>query len=166
MLVVEDGTGLIDADTYVSVAEADAYHLLYGNAAWVDIDAERKEVLLRRATRDLDIMFGSRYKGSVYITTQSLAWPRLVSYANSGISRYLKDAVSELALVEHTTDVLGPDDFSGNIKSTTKKVGALEKSVEYFGPTGSVAKNKMTKVYALMSGLLGTSSGHYVTLVR
>ena len=169
-LVVEDGTGLSNADSYVSVEEADAYHLLYGNDEWATL--ANKEVLLRRASRDIDLMFGTRYQSRPFLTTQSLLWPRIPYYSSPyveviGVSQTLKNAVMELALIEATTDVLGPDDFSGNIKSSTKKVGDLEKSVEYFGPNGTSVSNKLTKVYALMSGLFGTrSSGHYVTLVR
>ena len=50
MLIVEDGTGLSNADSYASLAEANLYHANHGNVDWSDIDATTKEQLLRKAT--------------------------------------------------------------------------------------------------------------------
>ena len=36
-LIVEDGTGLANAESYVSVADATTYHTNYGNTAWTAI---------------------------------------------------------------------------------------------------------------------------------
>lgn len=44
MLIVEDGTGIANADSYVSVAEADAYHVAFGNDLWAAIDPTKKKL--------------------------------------------------------------------------------------------------------------------------
>ena len=45
--VTEDGTGLAEANSYVSVAEADAYHADRGNAAWIGEDSAKQSALIK-----------------------------------------------------------------------------------------------------------------------
>lgn len=75
-LAVEDGTGISDADSYVSVAYADTYHAHYGNAAWYLLAGEEKEQLLRRATRHMSEVYRGRWRGSRLSNSQALCWPR------------------------------------------------------------------------------------------
>ena len=72
-LVVEDGTGLSTAESYISVADADTYHSDRGNALWTGTDAVKEEAL-RQATEYLDATYD--WKGSISLTTQALNWPR------------------------------------------------------------------------------------------
>jgi hypothetical protein len=75
-LIVEDGTGKDDAESYVSVAETDAYHTARGNTTWTG-DASAKEAALRRATQFIDTTYRRRWPGSrVNGRAQSLDWPR------------------------------------------------------------------------------------------
>jgi hypothetical protein len=73
-LIVEDGSGLPDAESYASVNTADAYHANFNNAAWTAASTAVKEAALRRATQYLD----SRYKFLGYRLhyNQALMWPR------------------------------------------------------------------------------------------
>ena len=61
-LTVEDGTGLVGADSYVSVADCETYcdarGLTFSGAATAD-----KEAALRRATASIDAMYRSRFPG-------------------------------------------------------------------------------------------------------
>lgn len=50
-LIVEDGTGLADAESYLSVADADTYHADRNNEAWQDYSTAEKEAALRKATQ-------------------------------------------------------------------------------------------------------------------
>ncbi len=66
-LVVEDGTGLSNADSYVALADVTAYLTKYASAAtlaaWsagASIDTERA---CRNATHYLDAQYGSRLPG-------------------------------------------------------------------------------------------------------
>lgn len=113
-LIVEDGTGLEDAESYISVADADAYHEKRGNTAWDVIDD--KEALLRKAT---DFMLGryrARWRGVRKTSTQSLDWPRLYVaipdapsggyYSSDSIPAAVKNACASLALKAYSDDLL------------------------------------------------------------
>ena len=77
MLIVEDGTGLADADSYCSVAYADAYHAAMGSAAWAALTAEAKEQALRRAAAFMSLHLGGRsWAGRRSLQTQALDGPR------------------------------------------------------------------------------------------
>lgn len=96
-LVVEDGTGLANAESYVSVADADAYHVDFGNTAWASSTEPAKEAALRRATQYLDSRY--RYRGEPLTDTQALAWPRTINDAISDWPvKRLADACCELAV--------------------------------------------------------------------
>src|SRR5688572_6043385 len=76
-LVVEDGTGLANADSYVSLAQADAYHITLGNTGWAGTN-ELKEQALRRATRYIDFFYYDRWSGvRLNGRDQALQWPRI-----------------------------------------------------------------------------------------
>jgi hypothetical protein len=72
---VEDGTGLTDATSYVSVNDADAYFAVDPNVTdWDVLDNEDKEQLLNWATRTLDQKV--IWAGTPSTTMQALRWPR------------------------------------------------------------------------------------------
>lgn len=72
-IIVEDGTGLTTAETYVSVEDADAYHTAMGNTGWTGTEAA-KEVALRRAAQYIDTRY--TYRGTRVNLNQALEWPR------------------------------------------------------------------------------------------
>ncbi len=81
-LVVEDGTGLPTANSYVSLCNALAYFQARGTA-WSDIRAtgDQRSAALVRATAYIDATYRSRFPG--YRTTgrlQGLEWPRNGAY--------------------------------------------------------------------------------------
>ena len=80
-LIVEDGTGLLDSNSYVTVAEVDAYFTDRGNPTWNGTG--NKEHLLIQATDYLDAAFGSSFQGSKKTQSQALAFPRY----NQGATR-------------------------------------------------------------------------------
>lgn len=89
-LIVEDGTVVAGAESYVTVAEADAYHTARGNAAWDDV--EDKEAALRRATDYMVRMYRQRWKGIRKNIAQTLDWPREMVYTEpfmrGGVGEY------------------------------------------------------------------------------
>lgn len=71
-LIVEVGAGLTDSESYVSVAECNAYHLKHGGIAWDAVDDQ--EAALRNATQYLDSMY--KWRGDPLKSDQALKWPR------------------------------------------------------------------------------------------
>ena len=170
-LITEDGTGLINSESYISVTDATTYHANFGNDAWVNLDVSQQEIYLRKASRDIDALYGTSYLSSMLTTTQALLWPRN-SYTNfygitvTGIPVQLKNTVAELALLNASVDVLGPTDNAGNLKMDLVKVDTIETRKEYFAPTSSIAP-KMRKIALLIQPLLKSgSNGLYAEVVR
>jgi len=74
-LIVEDGTGLATAESYISVADADARHTAFGNSDWTGATSV-KEAALRRATAHMEQAYRERWKGTRLRPDQGLSWPR------------------------------------------------------------------------------------------
>ena len=73
-LIVEDGSALVNSESYCSVAFADDYHAKRGNVAWDVVDD--KEAALRKATDYMTQVYRNAWQGFRYRTYQSLDWPR------------------------------------------------------------------------------------------
>ena len=72
-LIVEDGTGLSNSNCYVSLADADQYHLDYEILAWNGSDDDKNSAILR-AARYMDTL---RWKGErAHKRAQAMDWPR------------------------------------------------------------------------------------------
>ena len=144
MLIVEDGTGLSNADSYASLAEANLYHANHGNVDWSDIDATTKEQLLRKATDYMVAQYRLQYAGYRRYSTQSLDWPRLYvplidSLSANVFPQYVdfdivptivKNACAELALKSYTA-ILMQDLTQGIIR---EKVDVIEVEYDKFSP--------------------------------
>lgn len=65
-LIIEDGSGKADANSYASVADGDAYHAghLYATA-WTAATADQKAIALVMATRLIDAEYQFRGVKSV-----------------------------------------------------------------------------------------------------
>jgi hypothetical protein len=76
-IVVEDGTGKSDAESYLSVLDATTRlgELGYSNFASVDTETG-KEALLRRSTKRLDSALAAVPRGTRANDTQALVYPR------------------------------------------------------------------------------------------
>ena len=57
MLIVEDGTGLANANAYVSVEFADEYFSARGNQTWVGLGSADKEAAIIKATDYLEAVY-------------------------------------------------------------------------------------------------------------
>jgi hypothetical protein len=75
ILIKEDGTGKVDANSYATVADANAYHdgHLYA-MAWTAATDDQKAVALVMATRLIDAEF--QFNGTRTAANQALQWPR------------------------------------------------------------------------------------------
>lgn len=96
MLIVEDGTGLPDAESAVSLAEFDAYCEKRGYADLIDKEEGEKEAAARNATEYADTY--RRFKGRTISGDQALQFPRegLSDWSGHpvlGLPRKFKEAV-------------------------------------------------------------------------
>ncbi len=128
-LIVEDGTGLPNAESYCSVAEANDYHAAIGNAAWAGLATDTlREENLRKATLFMRQLYRMTWQGKRTKSTQALDWPRydveVDDYwlASNIVPVDVKNACAELALKA----ISGPlvTDLTQGVKS--KKVGPIE----------------------------------------
>lgn len=143
MLIVEDGTGLSNAESYVSVADADAYHSAMGNSSWATGDTAAKEAALRRGTQYLDAHYS--FAGEPLTETQALEWPR-VGYGWPVVA--LKAATCELAL-RARSGALYADEAPAPV--TRETVGPI--TVEY-GNSDRGGQTRFAIVDDLLRGLL------------
>jgi hypothetical protein len=103
-LIVETGTIDPNANSYASIAQADARHSTSTGAdAWDNLDQQQKEQRLVTATRRLDALFD--WVGTPYRHDQPLGFPRRNLYDQTGRAVYMKavpatvrNAVIDLAL--------------------------------------------------------------------
>lgn len=137
-VIVEDGSIVANANSYGSVADADAYHTDRGNADWAALSPDEKAIRMIRATDYIDQRFGGRFIGLIINDEQMLAWPRLDTGTAAFdynfetelgvIPRKLKYACFEYALRAETA--LAPDPVVTDTGVTTvtikDKVGPIE----------------------------------------
>lgn len=139
---VETGAIVSGANSYASIADADAYHAERGGA-WTGTDAQKTAALLK-ATAYLDGKYRSRWKGyRVQPVTQALEWPRSsvefdgYSFRNSYravASNYYPTNVIPPEIVAATCELavralagpLAPDIAPGD-RLVKKKIDVIEK---------------------------------------
>ena len=145
-LIVENGTIVAGAESYISVADADTYFTNRGNATWAALTTEVKEQLLRKSTDYLVQAYRTKWSGYRVSAEQTLDWPRnfviredfqaaqlngfqMIGgnyyYANNIVPTEVKTACAEMAVKANSGD-LSPD---LSRKTTREKVDSLE--VEY-----------------------------------
>lgn len=157
-LIVEDGSGLSTAESYLSVADCGTYHTNRGNAAWTGTDP-LKEIALRKATQYLDAVYGRSFQGARVTVTQALAFPRydveLDGWVilSTTIPQRLKDATAELAVRALTEDLLADQDTPGSIESESVTVGPISTSTTYAG--GRSQQTSYPFVDAILAELVG-----------
>lgn len=109
-LIVEDGTGLPNAEALAGTDEFFAYHAKMGNDT-TGIDVPRAEILLRRATTYYSGIYRSAIVGFRATASQSQEWPRrsnepgYFDLINYGVPREVREGIIELALIADKTDI-------------------------------------------------------------
>lgn len=171
-LIVEDGTGLATAESYISVAAADTYFTNYARniSAWASDTTANKEQWLREAAQTLDAIFAGQWKGKRIDGDQALSFPRSgvetsdgYTVASNAVPTAVERAACELAW-KHlndsgpsatTGDTTGivPDSATGaNITEETVKAGPITETIKYTGEKMSQAT--FNKVKMILSEFL------------
>lgn len=153
-LIVEDGTGKIDAQTYATAAQL----VTYAAARTLTIPATtpEQESLLLKA---MDYLESLRYIGSRYTQEQSLSWPRTDAYVDGWLQTYtviparLVQAQLQLAIDSITVNLL-PNIAPGTKGAVVEEtVGAI--TVKYAAPSeGEPATTIAGNVLGVASALL------------
>lgn len=138
-LVVEDGTGLVGADAYTSVADADAYFLASANATWAAATVPAKEVAIVKATRYMEKRFGTKWKGLIASSEQALGWPRRYVYDERGtelvdqVPVQIARACAEYA-VQALINPLIPETVYPIADGAPVPFGRINRKIEKVGP--------------------------------
>lgn len=142
--VVEDGSAKSDANSYVSIADADSY---FDNgtapSTWTDATEADKQKALRIATSYVSERYSIRWRGVIQSDTQSLDWPRNgvvdaatgLVYDNDEMPKKLLNATAEVALRYLSGTSLRPDvkPGEGNVTNSSITVGAISISEDFVG---------------------------------
>jgi hypothetical protein len=163
-LTIETGAGIPGADSYATIAEADAYHTALGNTAWIGTDAV-KEVALRQAAQYMN--FSYSWKGAKTAQANTLAWPRhgVVDadgfIVDSGaIPVQVKNAQIELALRALSGSLV--TDTQAGAKVAREKVDVIER--QYFA--GQTSQAAFVAVDRMLYGLItGGGSSAVVQMI-
>lgn len=122
-MVVENGIGLTDSNSYVSVDFADNYFSDRNVSEWGELEETAKESALIRATDYIDNIF--QWYGKKLNPNQSLRFPRsnLVDYEGNeinGIPNCLKQVVCDASLVvSQGTELFQTKEANGDVVSET-----------------------------------------------
>jgi len=152
-IVVEDGTGLSNSNSFCDVAYADSYFTNKGDTTWDTFVLADKETFIFNAATAVDAKWGSAYRGSIWSSAQAMLFPRTTFRDGNGryvpaqtIPKELKDTQCEFALTTGMgTDLyVDPNSADVGVKSKSSSVGrgAVDESVEYFSPTTSTTYNE------------------------
>lgn len=179
-LVVEDGTGVANANALISVNYYRQHVLGLGGA--VSAEGSKIESAIRRASNYVAYAF--TYKGTPVSAGQVFPFPMEnltdrygQEIASNIVPNQVQAAVAEAATLEIATPGYFNETTSsdaGNVKRLRQKVDVLETETEYFGATTSTsgAHSKFsTNITDLLKGLIsddgsGTSSASTKTLLR
>jgi len=159
-IIVEDGTGLSNAQCYCSVAYLDAYlterGLAHGHSP------QDKEAALVVAAKDW-IDGQHTFKGEQLKSTQSLQFPRV----DIGFPEAIKQANAAAAHLHlHNSLLVDTTTIStaGTVESESKSLGPMSKSVTYKSGSAQIygrilpkTLTNLLKPYLLNSGGLGTA---------
>lgn len=174
-LIVENGTGLATADSYISVADATAYHERMGTpaASWDNLDDEdAKAPALRRATMYMVQVYRFLWEGTRKTSIQALDWPRYEVaikdtpsfyggwpsyYPSDLVPQEVKNACAELAVRAAAGDLLADLDTP----VIREKVGPIE--TEY--AVGARQYKRYPAIEKLLEPYL-TGSSNSFSLVR
>lgn len=145
MLVIEDGSGVLDANSYVTIEETDAFLAERRRTAWEALDESEKEANIIRAADFLNTAY--RWSGEPLTTEQSMALPTSVV---DFVARSVRAAQMLLAY-EASQGELAPTTVGSTVTKERKKLdGVGEKEVTY--ATGSSGIRSFPAITALLAG--------------
>lgn len=161
-MIVEDGSGIAGANSYVTTEEANTFHADRSNGAWTAASTGFKESALINASDYIDANY--KFDSFTSSSTQGLAWPRYgilneAGYAQAGVPVAVKKATMMLALEALSGSLQGAQD-SAQVLST-------EQSLDGVGSTKmTFAKNTKARFPAVDAILASVSHGRVSSGMR
>jgi hypothetical protein len=154
------------AESYLTLSEANDRIATLFDDAWDEAEPPVQTSALQRASAYLDRRFAGRWRGIRATAAQTLAWPRTGAMDAEGftiepdaIPEAVKAATAEVALlIIKGVPLEAQPGQPAMVKRESKKVGPIEKEIEYFegGGPGSIAS--FTALDGLLAGLTITKS--------
>ncbi len=167
-LIVEDGSIVAGANTYVTVSGADDYFDLYVDSRWTATAATdaKKEAAIYKGMRYLE---GLNWKGTTVsgMETQPLQWPRQdvkdrddVAVSEDVVPDQVVWALCEAAVRSlHSDNQLQPDLYRGG-KVSAERVSTISRAYQRNAPSGTT----ITVIEDILFGLL--KSKNFIPIVR
>lgn len=162
LLIVEDGTGKTDSNSYVDLAYVNAYFAVRNNATWAGYSiGERKAAIIKGAA------YADKYDfiGTKKTANQAMQWPRINAKVDgylldsTVIPKALKDAQCEAALRAAAGEIMADIESGSTIEETVDLITV--KYSEY----SSTGVTRYPAIESLLRKLI-TSSGNYHRVVR
>ena len=169
-LIVETGTGLDDADSYISLVDARAWAA--NNGYSLAIDDDDANIQLRKGAIDVDLSEGG-FPGSRLNNEQSLAWARINAYSCTGQNQtpippnVVPNKIKYAQVIygdayQKGITVRANDD--GLSVASKKVVGAVEVSYHDNGKTGK--STEITEATDMLSNYMCVGSMFTLSTVR
>jgi hypothetical protein len=136
-LIVEDGTGVENADSYAEIIDADAYWA-GANTDWNNAPDGTKQLALRRASEFLDITYMNALPP--LNEDQGLAFPPSPEPTARQLAT-VRRATIMVAAEALTGPLVGQSDAEGRVIASTDKVGDLSESRQYADRSGPTTVN-------------------------
>jgi hypothetical protein len=141
----------VGSDTYISIADADAYFSARDISTWAAATTEARTAGLLQATVYLDGAYS--FIGRIADGAQALAWPRLGAVDGDGrsiegIPGRVAHACAELALIALAGPLAPPEHRGGQV--TEERAGPLSVSYAPGAPIGRT----FPYIDLLLSGLI------------
>lgn len=156
MLITENGTGLANADSYISVEDASDYlDARVHDDRWSNLDQTAQERYLRAATSYIDTMFN--HAGSRASSEQNLAYPR---QGHSSVPRAVQNATALLAY-ESVTTALYASVNDQKVLSESLLDGMTETT--YFAP---ITEHRFPAVEAMLADVATFKKASGITVTR
>lgn len=157
-LIIEDSSCVINANSYVTLDEANKYQTERNRTEWLDLSDNEKKASLIKATQYVDNLYN--WKGRRKFESQVLSFPRVMikdddGFDVVGIPNNLKIAVMEASFYGSTEDLFSVytndnADLTGGIKRQKDVVvGAVETETEYFNSTKTTDVELISKYASL-----------------
>ena len=169
-LVIEDGTGKTNADSYISLDDARDYASKFGYA--LPIDDDEADVMLRKGAIYVDL-FESSFSGARLNDSQSLAWSRVDAYKCTGQNLIYIDSdvvpneikyAQVIAANYYNSGVSVRANDDGLNVASKEVVGAVK--VSYFDNSKTGKSIEITEAIDMLSSLLCVGNGLTLSTLR